>query len=113
MVARPEVTGRKLSARPRHRVVQTDARPPPIGITVSQAVELSGLSRSYIWVLIKAGRLKTTSVGRRRIIIYQSLRELIEGQNSTAPGEPNAEGNEQTDYHDAIRNPSGANLSNH
>jgi hypothetical protein len=111
MVARPEVTGRKLSAR-LHGTVQTEPRPPPIGVTVSRAVELSGLSRSYIWVLIKAGRLKTTSVGRRRIIIYQSLRELIEGQSQAAPNDAIAEGSEKTKYHDDIRNPSGANLSN-
>jgi hypothetical protein len=80
MGVRPEVTGRKLSARLLHRITRTEARPPPIGVSVSQAVELSGLSRSYIWILIKVGRLKTVSVGRRRIIVYQSLRELIEGQ---------------------------------
>lgn len=112
MGVRPEVTGRKVSARLLHRVVQTEARPPPIGVTVSQAVELSGLSRSYIWVLIKARRLRTVSVGRRRIIIYQSLRELIEGQSEAAPNGAIAEGSEKTEYHDDIRNPSGANLSN-
>jgi predicted DNA-binding transcriptional regulator AlpA len=53
------------------------ARPPPIGITVSQAVELSGLSRSFVWLLIKTGRLRTTSVGRRRIVLFQSLLELL------------------------------------
>jgi excisionase family DNA binding protein len=76
MDVRPEVTGRKPSEQPLHGVV-VSVRGPPIGVPVSEAARLSGLSRSYIWVLIKNGRLKTISVGRRRIVLFQSLLELL------------------------------------
>ena len=115
----PGATGRKprYCGRGRRHSAQPCAPPEisgltPLGITVSQAVHLSGLSRSLIWILISQGVLKSKLIRRRRIILYQSLRELIEGQNSTAPGEPNVEGSENIECHDVIHNPSGANLSN-
>jgi hypothetical protein len=77
MGVRSEVTGRKPSEQPLHRGVAVSVRGPPIGVRVSEAARLSGLSRSYIWVLIKNDRLKTISVGRRRIVLFQSLLELL------------------------------------
>jgi excisionase family DNA binding protein len=66
--ARPEVTGRA----------------PILSVSVAEACRLTGLGRAYIWLLIKDGRLRTTSVGRRRLILYTSLQDLIEGRNEKA-----------------------------
>jgi hypothetical protein len=67
-MARPEITGQA----------------PVIGVTVKEAVRVSGLSRSTVWALIKQNVLESTSVGRTRIVLYRSLQDLIEGRNEKA-----------------------------
>ena len=49
----------------------------PITVTIKTAKALSGLGNTKIWQEIKAGRLKTVSVGRRRLVLYHSLLELL------------------------------------
>ena len=49
----------------------------PISITVRQARDISGLGNSTIWKLIGEGRLETVSIGRRRLIVYDSLEKLL------------------------------------
>ena len=49
----------------------------PITVTVPQAGKLSGLGRSTLWALIAKGVLLTTKVGRRRLILYASLKSLL------------------------------------
>jgi len=53
--------------------------PPEYPVTVAPAhfPEISGLSTSTTWVLIRAGRLKTVDSGRRKMIIVDSYRALI------------------------------------
>jgi hypothetical protein len=55
-------------------------RPSPAGLTttVDGAVELSGLSRSSIYELIKRGSLESRLVNGRRLIVMASLRQLLE-----------------------------------
>ena len=50
--------------------------------TVAQACEVTGLGRTKIYELIGDGRVTTTTVGRRRLIIVQSLLALL-GINAT------------------------------
>jgi hypothetical protein len=54
--------------------------PPAYPITVAPAhfPELSGLSTSTTWDLIRSGRLTTVRVGRRQMVIVESYRALIE-----------------------------------
>jgi hypothetical protein len=49
----------------------------PLTVTVAMARELSGLGNTTIWALIKAGRLESTTIGTRRLVIYRSLEELL------------------------------------
>jgi hypothetical protein len=53
--------------------------PPAHPITVAPAhfPEISGLSTSTTWDLIRQGRLTTVRSGRRRMIVVDSYRELI------------------------------------
>lgn len=51
--------------------------------TIAQACEATGLGRTKIYELIGSGRVTTTTVGRRRLIVVQSLLALV-GVN-TAP----------------------------
>ena len=51
--------------------------------TVAEACEVTGLGRTKIYELIGDGRVTTTTVGRRRLVIVQSLLALV-GINATA-----------------------------
>ncbi len=53
---------------------QTDQ---PLTITIRRAQELSGLSRITINRAIWTGKLKSSTVGSRRLIEYRSFVELL------------------------------------
>lgn len=46
--------------------------------TIAEACEASGLGRTKLYELIGDGRLLTTTVGRRRLVIIQSLVTLLD-----------------------------------
>jgi len=50
--------------------------------TVAEACEVTGLGRTKIYELIGNGRVTTTTVGRRRLVMVQSLLALV-GVNAT------------------------------
>ena len=49
----------------------------PLAVTVKKACELIGVGNTTMYELIRAGRVKTMTIGRRRLIIYSSLEELV------------------------------------
>ncbi len=51
--------------------------PRPISVTVQTARKLTGLGNTTIYQLIKQGKLKSVVIGRRRLILYDSLESLI------------------------------------
>jgi excisionase family DNA binding protein len=51
--------------------------PKPLAVPVKVACKLLGIGNTTMWSLIKAGRVKTASIGRRRLIIYSSLESLL------------------------------------
>lgn len=59
----------------------TKPRPAPnlnsITVSVNDAVALSNLSRSTIYTLMDKGALKSTTQGRRRLVVTQSLKDLL------------------------------------
>lgn len=52
----------------------------PITVTVDNALKLSGLGRTKLYELINLGTIKTTTIGRRRLVVYSSLEELANEQ---------------------------------
>jgi len=58
--------------------VSTDEK---ITLRVNETTAVSGLSRSTIYVLLKAGKLQTTKVGGRRLILRESLQRLLQPAN--------------------------------
>lgn len=54
------------------------SRPPgsdePLLISVSRAVELSGIGRSTLYKLIGSAAFETRKIGKRRLISYRSFR---------------------------------------
>jgi excisionase family DNA binding protein len=57
-----------------------------LSCTVLQACTATGLSRSTIYEEIAAGRIKSTTVGRRRLVIVSSLKTLISLPFDSNPG---------------------------
>lgn len=49
----------------------------PLSVTVQTARKLTGLGNTKIYELIRDGRLKSTTVDGRRLIIFRSIEELI------------------------------------
>jgi excisionase family DNA binding protein len=49
----------------------------PLAVPVKTACRLVGVGNTTMWALIKAGRVKTISLGRRRLVIYASLEALL------------------------------------
>jgi hypothetical protein len=52
-------------------------RGPPLTITIKSAMELSGLSRPTINRRIWSGELKTTHVGSRHLIFFNSFQKML------------------------------------
>jgi excisionase family DNA binding protein len=49
----------------------------PLAVPVKTACKLLGVGNTTMWALIKDGRVKTTRIGRRRLVIYASLETLL------------------------------------
>jgi len=64
-------------------------------LTIAEANKRTGLSRSRLYRFLDAGRLRSFKVGKQRLIIAQSLRQLLgelvaspEGAPSSPPRRP-------------------------
>jgi len=57
----------------------------PLTVTVSTAVKLTGLGRTKIWEMLKVGKVESVRVGRRRLVVYSSLKRLLEPQPARKP----------------------------
>ena len=55
--------------------------PIPITRTIADTCHITGLGRTKIYDLIAKGRLKTTTVGRRRLVFYASIEALLRGRD--------------------------------
>ena len=53
--------------------------PRTLAVRVADASRLTGIGKTKLFELIADGTLETTSIGRRRLILYRSLQQLIEG----------------------------------
>jgi hypothetical protein len=50
----------------------------PLAVSVKTARQLLGIGNTKMWELIKDGRVQTVPLGRKRLVIYKSLENLIE-----------------------------------
>lgn len=50
----------------------------PLAYSISEACRVSSLGRTFIFAAIRDDRLETRKVGRRRLILADSLRRFIE-----------------------------------
>jgi excisionase family DNA binding protein len=56
----------------------------PLTVTVKTALELLGIGRTTIYELIDQGIVKTTKIGRRRLVVYSSLEAITCGRSAAA-----------------------------
>jgi excisionase family DNA binding protein len=50
----------------------------PIAVTIGDTRRLTGLGNTTVFQLIKQGTLKSIKVGRRRLVIYNSIKDLLQ-----------------------------------
>jgi len=53
----------------------------PLTVTVAEAQRITGLGLTTIWALIAKKNLESVLVGRRRLILFASLRRLLTPTN--------------------------------
>ena len=56
------------------------ARFEPITVRIADAVRMTGIGRSKLYELIKAGELDTVKVGCITLVPVESLRRLVRGE---------------------------------
>jgi excisionase family DNA binding protein len=62
----------------------TQRRVEPVGLSIEEIVDATGLGRSSIYKEIAAGRLRTFKVGRRRFATPQALRQWAAAHEARA-----------------------------
>jgi excisionase family DNA binding protein len=55
---------------------KTDSQPPVL-VTVKEARALTGLGNTKLYELIGEKRLKSITVGRRRLVVFASIQDLV------------------------------------
>jgi hypothetical protein len=66
-------TATQACRRPRH--VQSAE---PLAVSVDETCRLGGFGPTTCWKLIAEGKLETTKIGRRRLVLYPSLKRLLQ-----------------------------------
>jgi excisionase family DNA binding protein len=64
--------------------ISTTRQIEPLAVTVQEARRVTGISNSRLYELLAAGKLRSTHIGRRRLIIFASLKEVLGLTTGTA-----------------------------
>ncbi len=51
----------------------------PLSTTIDDTCRITGLGRTKVYELIAEGKLKTATIGRRRLVMYSSIEALVRG----------------------------------
>jgi excisionase family DNA binding protein len=49
----------------------------PLAVTIAEACRLGGFGKTMAYELISQGKLKTVTIGRRRLVNFRSLEKLL------------------------------------
>lgn len=49
----------------------------PLAVSVEETARLTGLGRTFLFALLKDGRLRSLKVGRRRLVPIEAIQELM------------------------------------
>jgi hypothetical protein len=67
-------------AASRSKRMKAALEPRKLSVTIRQATQATGLSQRKIYTLIEEGRLASRKIDKRRLIIWDSLEQLIFGK---------------------------------
>ena len=56
----------------------------PIAIPIPQACNFIGVGRSTMYKLINTGEVETIAIGKRRLIVVESLKSLVASKTNEA-----------------------------
>lgn len=62
----------------------SDCEGKPLTVSVKATCKLVRIGNTTMWGLIKAGRVKTVRIGRRRLVVYSSLETLLVSEAGAA-----------------------------
>ena len=68
---------RTPSEKPESKQTKTIER---LGVSIQDAAKMLGISKPHFYPLIKEGKVRTVTIGRRTLVSVQSLRELVNGK---------------------------------
>lgn len=54
---------------------------PPLVVSVNEGCRQAGIGRTKFYELINQGKVKTVTIGRRRLVLTDSLRAMLEAQD--------------------------------
>lgn len=54
---------------------------PRLGLSVPEAAEAAGLSKRFMWDLVKNGKVRTRRIGKRVIVTVAALNEFLNAKN--------------------------------
>lgn len=54
--------------------------PKPMAVPVDDTCRITGLGRTSIYELIAQGKLKSVAIGRRRLVLYESIEALLHAE---------------------------------
>jgi excisionase family DNA binding protein len=57
---------------------ESELRLEPLTVTVKTACKLVGVGNTTMWGLIAAGQVDTIKIGKRRLVIFTSLKALLQ-----------------------------------
>lgn len=63
----------------------THSMPPPLTVTVKEALAMIGIGRTSFYELVAGGAITTVMIGRRRLVHVESLRRLAAEGYVVAP----------------------------
>jgi hypothetical protein len=52
----------------------------PLTLPVNEFARVSGLGISTIWSMVRNGQLESVAIGRRRLVVIESYRRMIDEQ---------------------------------
>jgi helix-turn-helix protein len=70
-------TASQLRRKPRRL-----APPKPLAYTVNDVCRITGLGVTMLYLLMSQGRLRTVTIGRRRLVLAESIEELLQLSNA-------------------------------
>lgn len=61
-----------------------EIRPETLAITVKRGTEILGIGPTKIYELIAAGAIESVKIGGRRLLVYESLKRLVDRSKQAA-----------------------------